>query len=297
MSWLLFSDESGHDHQNTPLEVRGGIAIRSNKIWDFVQAYENAENECFGVKLSDYKIEVKGSKLLKHNKFKWANQERVLNENERQNGVKRFLSKKSDTLYRPSRRDFTAYGQASLMMVDRIFDLHDKYEAKIFASCIPRDVKQPKNFQFLDFLRKDHVFLQERFFWFLEAQKEPGLFIMDQTEVNDDKRYIKRLHNYYTKTRNGKKRAKWIVPSPIFVDSALSPCIQAADICLYCINWGFRREEWNFRGNSREDIHNRYAGRCGKIQFSGDMLHEDGPKKGFGIIFVPNPYIASSRER
>ena len=162
---------------------------------------------------------------MKHNKFKWANQERVLNENERQNGVKRFLSKKSDTLYRPSRRDFTAYGQASLMMVDRIFDLLDKYEAKIFASCIPRDVKQPKNFQFLDFLRKDHVFLQERFFWFLEAQKEPGLFIMDQTEVNDDKRYIKRLHNYYTKTRNGKKKSK--------MDSSLTNICRFSSFSLY----------------------------------------------------------------
>jgi hypothetical protein len=27
MSWLLFLDESGHDHKNTPYEVRGGFAI------------------------------------------------------------------------------------------------------------------------------------------------------------------------------------------------------------------------------------------------------------------------------
>jgi hypothetical protein len=42
MSWLLFCDESGHDHKNTPLEVRGGIAIKTNKIWDFVQAFAEA---------------------------------------------------------------------------------------------------------------------------------------------------------------------------------------------------------------------------------------------------------------
>ena len=25
MSWLLFIDESGHDHRTMPLEVRGGV--------------------------------------------------------------------------------------------------------------------------------------------------------------------------------------------------------------------------------------------------------------------------------
>ena len=33
MSWLLFMDESGHDHKNTPLEVRGGIALHAKDIW------------------------------------------------------------------------------------------------------------------------------------------------------------------------------------------------------------------------------------------------------------------------
>ena len=29
MSWLLFLDESGHDHRNMPYEVRGGIALHA----------------------------------------------------------------------------------------------------------------------------------------------------------------------------------------------------------------------------------------------------------------------------
>ena len=45
MSWPLFCDESGHDHKNTPLEVRGGIVIKTNKIWDFVQAFAEAEKD------------------------------------------------------------------------------------------------------------------------------------------------------------------------------------------------------------------------------------------------------------
>jgi len=37
MSWLLFIDESGHDHRTLPLETRGGVAIHIGKLWGFVQ--------------------------------------------------------------------------------------------------------------------------------------------------------------------------------------------------------------------------------------------------------------------
>ena len=40
MTWLLFCDESGHDHKNTPLEVRGGLAFPVGKIGMFSAAFE-----------------------------------------------------------------------------------------------------------------------------------------------------------------------------------------------------------------------------------------------------------------
>lgn len=293
MSWLFFCDESGHDHKNTPLEVRGGIVIHSSKIWSFIQDYNKSEQICFGVKLSEYGTEIKGARLLRKDRFKWSEQEKTLTKIERHNGVRRFLSKEKVSL----RIDYTAYGQASLMMADEVFRLLEKYDAKLFASCIPRGIKQKWDVEFNDFLRKDHGFLQERFFYFLEGKKESGLIIMDQTEVKNDRKFINNLENYYTKTRNGKKRSKWIVPSPIFVDSGLSPCVQAADICLNCINWGFRRGEWNFDGALRDEIHERFAGRCGKIQFSGDVFKEGKTLKSYGIIFVPDPYTARPKAR
>ena len=36
MSWLLFLDESGHDHKQLPYEVRGGIALHARQLWPFV---------------------------------------------------------------------------------------------------------------------------------------------------------------------------------------------------------------------------------------------------------------------
>jgi len=40
MSWLLFLDESGHDHKTTPYEVRGGVAIHAGELWPFVRAVQ-----------------------------------------------------------------------------------------------------------------------------------------------------------------------------------------------------------------------------------------------------------------
>jgi hypothetical protein len=38
MSWLLFLDESGHDHKQMPYEVRGGVALHARELWPFVRA-------------------------------------------------------------------------------------------------------------------------------------------------------------------------------------------------------------------------------------------------------------------
>ena len=40
VTWLLFCDESGHDHKNTPLEVRGGLAFPVGNIGMFSAAFE-----------------------------------------------------------------------------------------------------------------------------------------------------------------------------------------------------------------------------------------------------------------
>lgn len=291
MSWLFFQDESGHDHKNTPLEVRGGIAIHSSNLWAFVKEMQDAEMRCFGVRLAEYGGEIKGSKLLERKRCEWANQEDTLSDAARKNGVRRFLTK-SQQKTAPSRRDFTAFGQASKAMAHAVFGILKKQNAVLFASTIPRGIKQPKDYQYHHYLRKDLIFLQERFFWFLESKQENGLLVLDQTEKEQDKKYIKRVEGYYTKTEKGRKRSRWIVPYPMFVDSELSLGAQAADLCLYCINWGFRRPEWKFNGPKRDDIHQEFAGLCGEIQYSGESYEGGKNRRLFGIIHVSDPYTA-----
>jgi hypothetical protein len=278
MFWLLFMDESGHDHKNTPLEVRGGVALHAKHIWDFTNAVRHAGKDIFGVSLAEFGIELKGSKLLGHQRFTWANRSPPFRDLERQQLVRRFLdSKRKKTA--PKKDEFTAYGQASLMMVTRIFELLFKYEAKLFAAAIPRGIKPPRDYRFSDFLRKDQNFLLERYFWFLEKQGEHGLLVMDQSDKNEDRRFLKRIGDYFEKSQNGRRRAQWIVPTPLFVDSELSAGVQAADICIYCVNWGFRRREWEFTGQSRDDIRQAFGGNCGSLQFQGESYDEISGKK------------------
>lgn len=116
--------------------------------------------------------------------------------------------------------------------------------------------------------------------------------VVVQTETQQDKRYIRRLREYYTRTENGRERAERICPMPLFVDSELSPCIQAADICLYCVNWGFRHSEWSFAGPRRDDLSQRYAGRCRNLQYQGSVWSQGKSHPTYGIIFVPDPYLA-----
>ena len=289
MSWLLFMDESGHDHKNMPMEVRGGVAIHASKVWGFIQDWHATQDKIFGKKFVELGGEIKGSKLLEKQRFQWANQEPLLDDATRQKGVRRFLAQKQQRVS-PKRLDFAAYGQASILMANRIFDLLVRHEAVLFASAIPRGVKPPADFKYDYYLRKDHVFLQERFFYFLEKEREHGLFVIDQTEKRQDKRFVKRLQDYYTKTQTGISRTQWIIPSPLFVDSEMSVGVQAADLCLYCINWGFRLQSWDFRGPMREEIANRFGGRLASLQFQGTGYRDGSTFPTYGIVYVPDPF-------
>jgi hypothetical protein len=230
MSWLFFIDESGHDHKTTPLEVRGGVAIHASKLWSFIQGWQRLEEDAFGVRLRDHGKEAKGYKLLDKDRLRWASQTSPLPAPDRRKNVRGFLQKGKDKAT-PTSVEFAAYGQACLEMARGVFDLLYAHEAHLFASAIPRGVKPPANFHETEYLRKDHVFLFERFYYFLEAQAQHGLIVMDESEKTLDKKFVSRLESYFTRTGTGRNRSYWIVPAPLFVSSDMTYAVQAADIC------------------------------------------------------------------
>lgn len=291
MSWLLFMDESGHDHKNMPGEVRGGVAIHASRIWPFLQAWHALELEVFGVRLTEYRKEIKGHKLLDKDRFKWANQSDDLTDDERRKGVRRFLTLSMEGK-RLARQDFTAYGQACVGMAKQIMLLLKRHDAKIFASIIPKGVRPPKDYAYDHFLRKDHVFLFERFYYFLRDQGQHGLVVMDQTEKTADSGFVDRLQSYFLKTQAGRERTEWIVPSPLFVSSDMSVGVQAADLVLYCINWGFRIPVWGFEGPVRAEIADGFRHSLHDLQFHGHGSRNGQRFESYGIFYLPDPYQA-----
>lgn len=80
----------------------------------------------------------------------------------------------------PRSEEFTAYGQACIEIAQRVIGLLHSHEVRIFASVIPRNAKAVSMPQ--GYLRKDIVFLLERYFYFLEERRETGLLVMDGAE-------------------------------------------------------------------------------------------------------------------
>jgi hypothetical protein len=281
-------DESGHDHKIMPFEVRGGVAIATSKLWSFIQGWRRLEEDCFGATLVSFGKEAKGHKLLDKDRFKWAAQTKRMDDNERRKLARAFLERGVNR--QPQSSDtFAAYGQASLEMARGVFDLLSGHDAKVFASLIPKGVRSPVDFDHGEFLRKDHVFLLERYYYFLEAINSHGLLIMDETDKNLDRKFVKRLESYFEKTTTGRNRASLIVPSPLFVSSDMSYAIQAADICLYCINWSYRLQSWG-EHNIRKDIEEEFSPKVSKLRWRGKGTRGNEIFDSDGIFLVRDPY-------
>jgi hypothetical protein len=289
MSWLLFLDESGHDHKQLPYEVRGGVALHASRLWPFVRAAAQLELDCFGCPLSLYKREIKGSTLLDRKRFKFAGQEAPMPDEARRKHCRAFLTKGLDHA-NPTRAEFTAYGQACLQMADGLFQLLQEQEAVLFASAIPTSARRTSGTAADELLRRDHVFLFERFFYLLEEKREHGLLVFDETDKTEDRRFVKRMERYFTRTMKGRYRTAWIVPTPFFVASDMTYAVQAADMCIYCVNWGFRLPTRGMDAPVRTEIAERYGPWLNRLQYRGQTEAHGRMVDSYGIVYVSEPY-------
>jgi hypothetical protein len=254
LSYLFFLDESGHDHQNCPYEVRGGIVLHAGRLWRFVQDFATLEESCFGVRLPEFNVEVKGSSLLDKKRFRWASQGDLLDDVARRKYCIGFLNKGLQHAS-PSEIEFRAFGQACLSLARGIFQLLRTHNARVFASVVPSTIEKPATPEAEDYLRKDLVFLLERYFNFIAPQKnETGLLVFDETDASADRNFIRQIERYFTLTQMGRFRANSVVPVPFFVESGLTRAVQAADVCIYAINWGFRLPTRGMDADVRQEL-------------------------------------------
>lgn len=286
MSWLLFLDESGHDHRSMPYEVRGGFAIHASKLWPFIQAVRNLEQAVFGIYLTEAGTEIKGEKLLRKDRFKWAAQGPATEPALRRKNALNFLNSGSQKRT-PRRDEFTAFGQACTAFVEDIISLLDGHDAKVFASIVP-GLRAPEDSP-KEYLRKDHVFLFERYFSFLESCREHGLIVMDGTQKVEDRRFVRRMERYFTLTHIGRQRTAWIVPTPMFVESDMAYGVQIADLLIYTLNWGCRLN--GMTKPTRPELA-QLSDRIRHLVWHGDVYRDGAVHRSHGVVYIPDPYEA-----
>jgi hypothetical protein len=289
VSYLLYMDESGHDGRRAPDEVRGGVAIHASRVWDLVRNLRDLEILCFGAELGNYGSELKGLKVLDRKRYKWAALGAALDDASRQKHSTEFLEAGRQG-HAPRRSGFVAYGQASLLFVREMFKLLERHQVKLFAAVVPSDIRKPCGKSLEEHLRKDHVFLFERYFYYLESMDQHGLVVMDETDREQDRQFLRRMRSYFTKTEPGRYRTSRIVPMPHFVASDMTHLVQVADICIYCVNWGFRLP--HMTGAVRPEIADEFGPWLHRLQFHGDGERNGQVFQTWGIVFVPDPYEA-----
>jgi hypothetical protein len=66
--------------------------------------------------------------------------------------------------------------------------------------------------------------------------------------------------------------------------------MQAADLCIYCVNWGFRLPSQGMTAVNRHEIADEFGPWLRQLQFRGEGYRDGAVFESFGICYVPNPY-------
>jgi hypothetical protein len=297
---LLFIDESGHDHHDMPCEVLAGVAIAEDNLWNLVQAVRSAEKDRFGNYLRNLRVtEMKAKRLLKRKRFKSAARPIEIPDVELVSLAHSALTKgmaaseagraKSDA----TERELVAYSRSVLRFVDDVLDIAARHSVQVFASVV--DIKAPRPSKGL--LRKDYVYLFERYFYFLEtlAPRERGLVVFDELDKAKAHILIQQMAAYFLGTKTGRYRSSRVVPEPFFVHSDLTTGVFLADLTAYILGWGWRLQRML---QPKRDELAGYAQKLHDMQFHGEKMLPDGSGAMplHGIIYLEDLRGQSDRD-
>lgn len=247
VAFFLFIDESGQDHHDSPYEVLAGICIEDKDLWNFIRCAHELEIDCFGRKYREIDNEIKARTFLKRKTFRLANQLPAIPLPDRTSLAKQALDNGA-TITKPQ---LTALAQAKLDYISKLLELCQRFRLKVFASVICNEDSIPAD---KTMLRKDYVYLFERFYYFLEdkANEPRGIVVFDELDKSASHLLLDQMDKYFKKTTKGRFRASLIIPEPFFVHSDLTTGIQVVDFVAYIMSWNFRIGKLNKA--SREEL-------------------------------------------
>lgn len=149
-----------------------------------------------------------------------------------------------------SKESLTALAEAKLDYVSQLFEIIKRFRTKVFTSIINNPKILPEEEHML---RKDYVYLFERFFYFLEDQSEhQGIIVFDELDKSASHLVLDQMDKYFKKTHKGRLRSNLVIPEPFFVHSDLTTGIQIVDFIAYILSWNFRSGK--LTKESREEL-------------------------------------------
>jgi hypothetical protein len=275
---LLFVDESGHDNSGTPCEVLAGVAVAEDNLWNLVRAVRAAEKDFFGDYLRNFLMdERKAKRLLKVKRFKSADRKVHVAESELvalacsalvkgKKAKEQGLEKDGST-----ETELVAYSRQVLRFVHEVLNIAARFNVQVFASMV--DPKAPRPARGV--LRKDYIYLFERYFFFLETLsiRERGLVVFDELEKSKAHGLLQQMAAYFLGTEDGKYQSSRIVPEPFFVHSDLTTGVFLADLTAYILGWCWRLKM--MPQPVRPELQ-PYASKLHNMQFHGQKPKPDG---------------------
>lgn len=234
VAYLLFIDESGQDHRESPYEVLAGAAVHDSQLWDLVCDIQDAEEHIFGRPIADRPHELKARELLKRKTFRLAGQADQFAPDERARLAAELLADPAH----PTRARLAAHAQAKVAFAQRMLELCGTHGVRFFASVVLPTAPRPQRTG----LRKDYGYLFERFFYWMDEQpgQERGLVVFDELERSQSHVLIGQMTKYFRSTATGIQRSGRIVPEPFFVHSDLTTGVRIADLVAYLLAWNVR---------------------------------------------------------
>src|SRR5579883_59569 len=206
---LLFIDESGHDRSGTPCEVLAGVAVAEDDLWNLVRAVRAAEKEFFGDYIRNFLVdERKAKKLLKTKRFSSAARQVHVAEQELSQLAHSVLLKGKRARDQglvadgTTEKELVAYSRQVLRFVHEVLNIAARFNTRVFASMVDPKAPRPDR----GVLRKDYIYLFERYFFFLEALpiRERGLVVFDELEKSKAHGLFQQMAAYFLVTEDGK---------------------------------------------------------------------------------------------
>jgi len=141
MAYVLFLDESGQDHHESPYEVLGGIAVEDSRIWPLINDIREAEIAHFGCRVTADEMELKAKKLLKRKVFRQAAWRAPFAAADRTQLARDALveGRTAKAAARPSRHtrvQLAALAQAKIAFCQTVLELCARHQARAFASIV-----------------------------------------------------------------------------------------------------------------------------------------------------------------